>query len=166
MGILNKEAPVHNLQWLNVAEELERHKRELRKEDIAYFAAWPLQAYCKGFSTSNGMRITYVNTLDWDELWIKDPVFRKGKTYLVEEQGDQRCNAEETGYEFAGVSSPVPRENNEEESNDQVDKPIRGTIRQTVEVTLKVAGGTVRQREEDAGEDEPLTSEIWEPEDA
>jgi len=53
VGILSKEAPVHNLQWLNVAEERERHKREFSKEDIAYFAAWPLQADCKGFSTSN-----------------------------------------------------------------------------------------------------------------
>ncbi|CAD5197586.1 unnamed protein product [Musa acuminata subsp. malaccensis] len=166
VGILSKEAPVHNLQWLTVAEERERHKREFRKEDIAYFAAWPLQAYCKGFSTSNGMRMTYINSLFWDEFWIKEPFFRKGQTYLVEEQDDQPCNAEDKGYEFSGGSSPVPRENNEEESNEKVDKPIRGTIRQTVEVTFKVAGGTIRQREQEEGEDEPRTSEIWEPEDA
>ena len=137
----------------------------LQGGDIAYYAAWPLQIYCKGFRTSNAFRLTFIRDEEWKlDGWIGKGTLGSGE--ITRGTGAVSPEAVASSSEVEPVSVDIGAGSSEAEvfynSNEPIDS--QRFIRETVEVTLKITGGTVRERAAEG--EEPITSEVWEPEDA
>ncbi|CAL9070223.1 unnamed protein product (mitochondrion) [Musa banksii] len=151
-------------EWIN-SDVVFQGRDGLQGGNIAYYAAWPLQIYCKGFRTSNALRLTFIRDEEWQlDGWIGKGTLGSGEITL--ETGAVSSEAVDSSSEVESVSVDIRAESSEDEVVHNSNSPIDSQryIRETVEVTLKITGGTVRERAAEG--EEPITSEVWEPEDA
>lgn len=164
IGVLQKDELMGEEEWIN-SDVVFQGRDGLQGGNIAYYAAWPLQIYCKGFRTSNALRLTFIRDEEWQlDGWIGKGTLGSGEITL--ETGAVSSEAVDSSSEVESVSVDIRAESSEDEVVHNSNSPIDSQryIRETVEVTLKITGGTVRERAAEG--EEPITSEVWEPEDA
>ncbi|CAL9208288.1 unnamed protein product (mitochondrion) [Musa hybrid cultivar] len=164
IGVLQKDKLMGEEDWIK-SDVVFQGRDGLQGGDIAYYAAWPLQIYCKGFRTSNAFRLTFIRDEEWKlDGWIGKGTLGSGE--ITRGTGAVSPEAVASSSEVEPVSVDIGAGSSEAEvfynSNEPIDS--QRFIRETVEVTLKITGGTVRERAAEG--EEPITSEVWEPEDA
>ncbi|KAJ8455233.1 hypothetical protein OPV22_035191 [Ensete ventricosum] len=127
-------------------------KHTLQSNDCVRYAAWPIQAYIKGFSRSASMRMTIVSDdMETPDLWRH-----------VLAQSNLRDDDQEIRHMVKSGEAAEDKQLHRGDLFQQLAKK-RNTLREVcVDATLKIYGGTVR----DEGSDKDAwITERWEPED-
>lgn len=72
---------------------------------VAYYAAWPVQAYIEGFTVSNAITLTYTHMDAWDlEGWISSKEGDRSNSTVVEKKVTLKINGGTVKAAIAEIS--------------------------------------------------------------
>lgn len=82
IGVLQQDKLMGEEEWVK-SDVVFQGRGGVHGGDIAYYAAWPLRIYCKGFRTSNALRFTYIRDEEWQlDRWLGKGTLGSGEITL------------------------------------------------------------------------------------